>query len=70
MFQILQGLSFYYQESLPPVGVKTHGSVLLLHGAAFSSHTWSDRVGRPGPTTMQLLAAAGYRTLAIDLPGN
>ncbi|CAE1284757.1 ABHD14 [Acanthosepion pharaonis] len=37
--------------------------VLLLHGSTFSSKTWEDLV------TLQLLAAAGYRAVAVDLPG-
>ncbi len=38
-------------------------TVLLLHGARFSSETWRE-LG-----TIELLADAGYHVLALDLPG-
>lgn len=37
--------------------------MLLLHGKSFSSKTWLDL------ETISLFTAAGYRTIAVDLPG-
>jgi pimeloyl-ACP methyl ester carboxylesterase len=44
-------------------GPKTGAAVLLLHGAAFDSGTWEE-LG-----TLAVLAGAGFRAVAVDLPG-
>ena len=45
--------------------------VLLLHGAKFSSQTWHSLISKANPdmNTLSMLAAAGCRVVAIDLPG-
>uniref|UniRef100_A0A0R3RLA2 AB hydrolase-1 domain-containing protein n=1 Tax=Elaeophora elaphi TaxID=1147741 RepID=A0A0R3RLA2_9BILA len=55
----------YYLEAKSLPKVKYYGNLLYLHGAAYSSRDWN----RSEPSIMQLSAAAGYRTIAIDLPG-
>lgn len=44
-------------------GAQDGATVLLLHGAAFDSGTWEE-LG-----TLALLADAGFRAVAVDLPG-
>lgn len=52
---------------LPAVTALGQGStaVLLLHGIGGGRSIW----GREGSGTTQAIAAAGYRALAVDLPG-
>jgi len=55
----------FYQTGAVPAGVSRSGrTVLLLHGAAFTSQTWIDKV-----PTLRTLAALGHGVIAIDLPG-
>lgn len=59
------GAVTYIQTAEPPPDVKsTEKVVLLLHGAAFTSQTWVDKV-----PTIATLAALGNKVIAIDLPG-
>lgn len=57
----VDGVKIFYRESLESVESKI--TLLLLHGKSFSSRIWLDL------TTIALFTAAGYRTIAIDLPG-
>ncbi|VDD94024.1 unnamed protein product [Enterobius vermicularis] len=53
----------FYRKTDPPRNNFAKGNVLLIHGQSYSSSTWLEH------STMQVLAAAGYRCIAIDLPG-
>lgn len=55
----IQGATIHYRA----VGNQAASSVLLLHGASFSSQTWQD-IG-----SLKFFAENGYRAVAIDLPG-
>jgi pimeloyl-ACP methyl ester carboxylesterase len=56
----LQGAKVHLLAAGPPGGP----TVVLLHGARYSSETW-EKLG-----TLELLAGKGYRVLALDLPGH
>ncbi|XP_069500117.1 putative protein-lysine deacylase ABHD14B isoform X2 [Ambystoma mexicanum] len=58
----VDGQALFYRQAEPDVG-KPALSVLLLHGIRFSSETWQTL------KTLSILAEAGYRAVAIDLPG-
>lgn len=61
----IDGVSIFVQFADPPSSVKDSGkTVLLLHGAAFTSQTWVDKV-----PTLASLAAMGHTVYAVDLPG-
>ncbi|XP_076337444.1 protein ABHD14A-like isoform X2 [Tachypleus tridentatus] len=60
---ISQNVKVFYHEVLPKDTCNFHISILLLHGAVFSSKTWLD-LG-----TIQVLAAMGYQTVAMDVRG-
>ncbi|KAG8197174.1 hypothetical protein JTE90_011332 [Oedothorax gibbosus] len=63
-FKLIQNAQVYYKEALPPAdSIKSNVSVLLLHGQRFSSKTWAE-LG-----SIKYLAAMGFLTIAIDLPG-
>jgi len=61
--QLLQSVTVHYRETLPPSGGSADHTVFFLHGMSFSSKTWQE-IG-----TLQLVAAMGYRAVAVDLPG-
>lgn len=54
-------MNVFYRES--PESVDSELTLLLLHGKSFSSKTWLDL------KTIGLFTAAGFRTIAVDLPG-
>ncbi len=56
---VVRGVTIVYRTA----GANSAPCVLLLHGAKYSSKTWEE-LG-----TLALLAANGYRAIAIDLPG-
>ncbi|MGK7919924.1 MAG: alpha/beta fold hydrolase [Trichodesmium sp.] len=55
----LENARVHYLEK----GQKNSVSVLLLHGASFTSQTWQE-IG-----TIEVLTKEGYRAVAVDIPG-
>lgn len=53
--------TIFYREIIPIASPKLH--ILLLHGKKFTSANWAKL------NTMNILAARGYRVVAMDLPG-
>lgn len=56
-------MTIHYRETLPSSGGSHDRAVFFLHGMSFSSKTWHEI------KTLQLVAASGYRGVAVDLPG-
>lgn len=56
-------INTFYREARPKTLSKENPPVLLLHDNGFSSAIWIN-IG-----TFQILAEAGYRVVAVDLPG-
>jgi pimeloyl-ACP methyl ester carboxylesterase len=55
----IQGAKIHYLTA----GKPNHYPVLFLHGASFSARTWQE-IG-----ILEGVAQAGYRVIAVDLPG-
>jgi len=58
-----QKFSIFYQTASDASEVSNSPVVILLHGASSSSQVWNEL------KTMHLIAAVGYRAIAVDLPG-
>jgi len=57
----VDNVNIFYRESSQSVDSEV--TLLLLHGMSFSSKTWLDL------KTISFFTAAGFRTVAVDLPG-
>ncbi|KAJ1627560.1 Alpha/Beta hydrolase protein [Pavlovales sp. CCMP2436] len=57
----VNGMNIHALVATPKVA--SCGTVILVHGSAFSAETWRT-LG-----TLDVLAGAGYRAIAIDVPG-
>ena len=58
-----EGAMFYQHAKRRDSGEKRFPTVVLLHGAAFSSKTWLEL------DTLKFLGCHGYESFAFDLPG-
>jgi len=61
-FISLASHDIFYREARPPGANFSKCDLLLLHGQSFTSTVWS--------RSMQVFAACGYRSIAVDLPGS
>ncbi|MGH9036812.1 MAG: alpha/beta hydrolase [Acidimicrobiia bacterium] len=62
---------FLYRPTAPAASASCTSSVLLLlHDVSYATHQWDLPVGPGTYSTARLLAAAGYPTVTVDLPGH
>ncbi|CAI4225853.1 unnamed protein product [Auanema sp. JU1783] len=56
--------SVFIHEASPPGNHYSKGTIIFLHGQAYTSNTWLEH------ETLRTIAALGYHCVAPDLPGN
>uniref|UniRef100_A0AC35U7D1 AB hydrolase-1 domain-containing protein n=1 Tax=Rhabditophanes sp. KR3021 TaxID=114890 RepID=A0AC35U7D1_9BILA len=60
---VQEAFTVFIRESLPPFNYHVKGTILLLHGQAYTSYVWQNS------NMMQIFSAMGFHCIAPDLPG-